>query len=314
MQKQLNILVTGGAGFIGSAVIANLQSVGHNIHVIDNLSFGNRKFLTIPDTHFHNVDILNAEQLDSLVQTISPDWLIHLAAIHFIPYCNQNPTEASLTNIQGTINVLNAAKKLKKLEKVFFASTAAVYPIVDQAIPESHRPEPTDIYGISKLAGEYLMNEFYLQTSIPTIIGRFFNAFGPNETNAHVIPEIQRQVNLGARTIQLGNLDPKRDFIHTSDMAIAISKLLNKFDQGIDTFNIGRGIEYSIREVVQAFEQSLGAEITIQVDPSRVRKVERMHLLADISKLTSFIDWEPQISLSQGINTLVETQESLQAM
>ena len=314
MQKQLSILVTGGAGFIGSAVIANLQSVGHNIHVIDNLSFGNRKFLTIPDTHFHNVDILNAEQLDSLVQTISPDWLIHLAAIHFIPYCNQNPTEASLTNIQGTINVLNAAKKLKKLEKVFFASTAAVYPIVDQAIPESHRPEPTDIYGISKLAGEYLMNEFYLQTSIPTIIGRFFNAFGPNETNAHVIPEIQRQVNLGARTIQLGNLDPKRDFIHTSDMAIAISKLLNKFDQGIDTFNIGRGIEYSIREVVQAFEQSLGAEITIQVDPSRVRKVERMHLLADISKLTSFIDWEPQISLSQGINTLVETQESLQAM
>ncbi|MBD2319204.1 NAD-dependent epimerase/dehydratase family protein [Phormidium tenue] len=311
MQKQLNILVTGGAGFIGSAVIANLQSVGHNIHVIDNLSFGNRKFLTIPDTHFHNVDILNAEQLDSLVQTISPDWLIHLAAIHFIPYCNQNPTEASLTNIQGTINVLSAAKKLKKLEKVFFASTAAVYPIVDQAIPESHRPEPTDIYGISKLAGEYLMNEFYLQTSIPTIIGRFFNAFGPNETNAHVIPEIQRQVNLGARTIQLGNLDPKRDFIHTSDMAIAISKLLNKFDQGIDTFNIGRGIEYSIREVVQAFEQSLGAEITIQVDPSRVRKVERMHLLADISKLTSFINWEPQISLSQGINTLIETQESL---
>jgi UDP-glucose 4-epimerase len=254
---------------------------------------------------------LNAEQLDSLVQTISPDWLIHLAAIHFIPYCNQNPTEASLTNIQGTINVLSAAKKLKKLEKVFFASTAAVYPIVDQAIPESHRPEPTDIYGISKLAGEYLMNEFYLQTSIPTIIGRFFNAFGPNETNAHVIPEIQRQVNLGARTIQLGNLDPKRDFIHTSDMAIAISKLLNKFDQGIDTFNIGRGIEYSIREVVQAFEQSLGAEITIQVDPSRVRKVERMHLLADISKLTSFINWEPQISLSQGINTLIETQESL---
>jgi UDP-glucose 4-epimerase len=202
---------------------------------------------------------------------------------------------------------LSAARKLKKLEKVFFASTAAVYPIVDQAIPESHSPEPTDIYGISKLAGEHLMNEFYLQTSIPTIIGRFFNAFGPNETNAHVIPEIQRQVNSGARTIQLGNLDPKRDFVHTSDMAIAISKLLDKFNTGIDTFNIGRGIEYSVKEVVQAFEQVLGEEITIQVDPARVRKVERMHLLADISKLTNFIDWEPQISLSQGIATLLKT-------
>lgn len=307
MQKQLNILVTGGAGFIGSAVIDKLQSLGHSIHVIDNLSFGNRKFLTIPDTHFHNVDILNSVAIDSLIQTISPDWLIHLAAIHFIPYCNQNPAEASRTNIQGTINILSAARKLKKLEKVFFASTAAVYPIVDQAIPESHSPEPTDIYGISKLAGEHLMNEFYLQTSIPTIIGRFFNAFGPNETNAHVIPEIQRQVNSGARTIQLGNLNPKRDFVHTSDMAIAISKLLDKFDTGIDTFNIGRGIEYSVKEVVQAFEQVLGEEITIQVDPARVRKVERMHLLADISKLTNFIDWEPQISLSQGIATLLKT-------
>jgi UDP-glucose 4-epimerase len=307
MQKQLNILVTGGAGFIGSAVIENLQSLGHSIHVIDNLSFGNRKFLTIPDTHFHNVDILNSVAIDSLIQTISPDWLIHLAAIHFIPYCNQNPAEASRTNIQGTINILSAARKLKKLEKVFFASTAAVYPIVDQAIPESHSPEPTDIYGISKLAGEHLMNEFYLQTSIPTIIGRFFNAFGPNETNAHVIPEIQRQVNSGGRTIQLGNLDPKRDFVHTSDMAIAISKLLDKFNTGIDTFNIGRGIEYSVKEVVQAFEQVLGEEITIQVDPARVRKVERMHLLADISKLTNFIDWEPQISLSQGIATLLKT-------
>lgn len=307
MQKQLNILVTGGAGFIGSAVIEKLQSLGHSIYVIDNLSFGNRKFLTIPDTHFHNVDILNSVAIDSLIQTISPDWLIHLAAIHFIPYCNQNPAEASRTNIQGTINILSAARKLKKLEKVFFASTAAVYPIVDQAIPESHSPEPTDIYGISKLAGEHLMNEFYLQTSIPTIIGRFFNAFGPNETNAHVIPEIQRQVNSGARTIQLGNLDPKRDFVHTSDMAIAISKLLDKFNTGIDTFNIGRGIEYSVKEVVQAFEQVLGEEITIQVDPARVRKVERMHLLADISKLTNFIDWEPQVSLSQGIATLLKT-------
>lgn len=307
MPHKSNVLVTGGAGFIGSALISKLQSLGHTIHVIDNLSFGNRKFLTIPDTHFYELDILDRTALELAVQAISPSWLIHLAAIHFIPYCNEHPKEASLTNIQGTINVLNAAKQIKNLEKIFFASTAAVYPICDDAIPESQQPEPTDIYGISKLAGEHLMNEFYLQTSIPTVIGRFFNAFGPNETNAHVIPEIQRQINSGVRTIQLGNLDPKRDFIHTFDMAIAISQLLDKFDTGIETFNIGRGIEYSVREVVQAFEQELGEEIIIQVDPNRVRKVERMHLLADISKLKKFINWEPQISLNQGIQTLIKS-------
>jgi UDP-glucose 4-epimerase len=308
MSPQKKIIVTGGAGFIGSALVAELQTFGHEIHVIDNLSFGNRAFLKIPDTHFHELDILNQAALDLTIQAIAPQWIIHLAAIHFIPYCNQHPVEASQVNIQGTLNVLDTARKLKNLEKIFFASTAAVYPICDQAIPETQQPDPKDIYGLSKLAGEHLVNEFHLQTSIPTIIGRFFNAFGPNETNPHVIPEIQNQVNSGMRTIQLGNLEPKRDFIHTSDMAIAITRLLNQFTKGCGTFNIGSGMEYSVKDVVRAFSEELGEEISIQVDAARVRKVERMHLLADISKLKSFIHWEPVVDLNQGIKTLVEVK------
>ena len=301
------ILVTGGAGFIGSATIAEFQKYGHDIYVIDDLSFGNRDFLTIPDTYFHKLDILNEDGLTEVIHKIDPDWIIHLAAIHFIPYCNQHPFKSSNINIQGTINVLSAAKSLKNLEKMFFASTAAVYPICDHAIPETQQTNPLDIYGLSKLAGEHLMNEFHLQTSIPTIICRFFNAFGPNETNLHLIPEIQRQVNSGLRTIELGNLEPKRDFIHTYDMARAIFMLLDKFDSGIDVFNLGSGQEYSVIDVVKEFESQLGEEITIKVDQSRVRKVERMHLLADISKLKAFMNWEPEISLSEGIKTLLNT-------
>jgi len=301
------ILVTGGAGFIGSATIAEFQKHGHDIYVIDDLSFGNREFLTLPDTHFYKLDILNRNSLNEAIEKIDPNWIIHLAAIHFIPYCNQHPFKSSSINIEGTINVIKAARSLKNLEKMFFASTAAVYPICEDAIPETQQTNPLDIYGLSKLAGEHLMNEFHLQTSIPTIICRFFNAFGPNETNLHLIPEIQRQVNSGQRTIELGNLDPKRDFIHTYDMARAISMLLDKFDSGIDVFNLGRGQEYSVIDVVKEFENQLGEEITIKVDQSRVRKVERMHLLADISKLKSFISWEPEISLSEGIKTLIDT-------
>jgi UDP-glucose 4-epimerase len=299
------ILVIGGAGFIGSAAIAELQKHGHDIYVIDDLPFGNRDFLPIPDTYFHQLDILNGHGLSEVIHKIDPDWIIHLAAIHFIPYCNQHPFKSSNINIQGTINVLNAAKSLKNLEKMFFASTAAVYPICEEAIPETQQTNPLDIYGLSKLAGEHLMNEFYLQTSIPTIICRFFNAFGLNETNLHLIPEIQRQVNSGLRTIELGNLDPKRDFIHTYDMARAIIMLLNKFDSGIDVFNLGSGQEYSVIDVVKEFENQLGQEITIKVDQSRVRKVERMHLRADISKLKAFISWKPEISISEGIKTLI---------
>lgn len=308
MTRTKKVIITGGAGFIGSAAIAALQNCGHDLYAIDNLSFGNRQFIDLPAAHFFEVDLLDRAELSRVVSQISPDWIVHLAAIHFIPYCNQHPVAAAQVNIQGTMNVLAAAKNVRNLEKVFFASTAAVYPIYDEAISETHPPAPTDIYGLSKLAGEHLMNEFHLQTDIPTIVCRFFNAFGPNETNAHVIPEIQRQINAGCRTIGLGNLDPKRDFIHTSDMADAIVKLLTTCDRGIEIFNLGRGIEYSVTEVVTAFEQVLGEKIIIEVDPARVRKVERMHLLADITKLKNFIDWEPKISLKQGISTLIDRQ------
>jgi UDP-glucose 4-epimerase len=134
---------------------------------------------------------------------------------------------------------------------MFFASTAALHPICDDPIPETPETKPLDIYGLSKLAGEHLMNEFDLQTSIPTIIFRFFNAFGSNETNLHLIPEIQRQVNWGLRTIERGNLEPKPDFIHRYDMAISIIMLLNKFDSGIDVFNLGSDQEYSVIDVVK---------------------------------------------------------------
>ena len=136
------------------------------------------------------------------------------------------------------------------------------------------------------------------------IVCRFFNAFGPNETNPHLIPEIQRQVLEGKRNINLGNLTPKRDFIHTYDMANAVSVLLSKVNKGLDVFNLGRGIEYSVTEIVDSFSKALGEKIEITVDPARVRKVERMHLLADISKLKS-LGWEPEIGIDEGIKTLV---------
>ena len=299
------ILITGGAGFIGSAIIKWLQKFNYEIFVIDNLSFGNRAFLNIDDEHFFKEDILNATAIRRIISEVTPSVVIHLAAVHFIPYCNAHPFESANINIQGTINVLDAASTLKSIKKVFFASTAAVYPIYDEAISEEFVINPLDIYGLSKLTGEHLCHEFHLKTNIPTIICRFFNAFGPNETNPHLIPEIADQINAGKRILKLGNLTPKRDFIHTYDMAEAVRKLIEKFDSGIDIFNLGRGEEYSVTEIVAHFEQAIGEKLTIEVDPLRVRKVERMHLLADISKLEKFAEWSPKVSIEEGISNLI---------
>lgn len=305
------IIVTGGAGFIGSAVIQELQKFGHDIYVIDDLSFGNRQFIQIPDEKFFETDILDTKAVSDIIEQIQPNYIVHLAAVHFIPYCNQHPYKSSNINILGTINIMEAARKLPSLEKFFFASTAAVYPIYDEAIREDMATGPLDIYGLSKLTGEYLCSDFYQKTQIPTIICRFFNAFGPNETNPHLIPEIQLQILKGKRTIELGNLEPKRDFIHTYDMARAVRMLLEKFNSGIDTFNLGRGIEYSVVEIVEAFSRQIGEPVEIVQHPDRVRKTDRMHLLADITKLKNATGWQPEISIDEGIGTLVKTESRL---
>jgi len=302
------VIITGGAGFIGSALVAELNKFNYEIYVIDDLSFGNREFVEVPDEKFFVEDILDKSKMEEIFHSIQPEIVVHLAAIHFIPYCNKHPYESANINITGTMNILDITRKLNNVEHLFFASTAAVYPIYDDPLAEDHPAGPLDIYGLSKLTGEHLCNEFHLESVIPVVICRFFNAFGPNETNPHLIPVIQQQVNEGKRTIKLGNLDPKRDFIHTHDMARACRLLIEKHRDGMETFNLGSGKEYSVREIVEAFERQLGEKITIEQDPERIRKVDRKHLVADISKLKSYIDWQPEVSIDEGIKTLLSEE------
>jgi UDP-glucose 4-epimerase len=303
----MKTLITGGAGFIGSAIVPDLKKEGNEIFVLDDLSFGNRGFIDIPDDHFFLADIRDNLKVEEILTKVNPEIVIHLAAIHFIPYCNQHPYDAADINIRGTMNVLDACKKLQAIKKIIFASTAAVYPISDEPVSETHELHPLDIYGLSKLTGEYLCRKFYLETNVDTIVCRFFNAFGPHETNPHLIPEIEKQLRAGSRTIKLGNLTPKRDFIHTYDMAAAVRKLMIMKNSGHETFNLGRGIEYSVVEIVEAFERQLNEKINIKVDPSRIRKVERQHLVADVAKLKNKTGWEPQWGIDEGIKSLIDS-------
>lgn len=303
----MKTLITGGAGFIGSAVVPALMNEGYDINVLDNLSFGSREFINISDEHFFLADIRDYDRTKEIIERVNPEIVIHLAAIHFIPYCNQHPFEAADTNIRGTMNVLKACGSSTNLQRLFFASTAAVYPVYDGALAETYILHPLDIYGLSKLTGEHLCREFYLETGIDTIVCRFFNAFGPNETNPHLIPEIEKQLRSGSRVIQLGNLTPRRDFIHTYDMASAVLHLLKLKNPGYETFNLGRGIEYSVVDIVNSFEKKLGEKIDIVIDAARVRKVEREHLLADVSKLKDYTGWEPVWGIDEGIGNLIQS-------
>lgn len=302
-----DVLVTGGAGFIGSHVAKQLDTVGASVLAIDNCFAGSESL--VPDgVRFEQVDI-RSDELESVVRDFDPDAIVHLAAIHYIPYCNANPEETFQVNVMGTRNLLSAAREVSNLETVVFASSAAVYPPREEANTESSQTGPMDIYGETKLVGEDLAELFQKQTGVPTAATRLFNVYGPNETNEHLIPAILTQIRDGKREIELGNLTPKRDFIHVSDVATAITTLVKEFDGSFRTYNIGTGTEYSVREVVTKTSEALGEEIEIAQDDQRVRESDRPHLKADNSRLCEEFSWEPEVDFVSGLRELLDEKQ-----
>lgn len=304
-----NFLVTGGAGFIGSRVVRELSEAGANVLAIDN-GFSGSDSLIPDDIQFKQIDI-RSDRLEEVVLDFDPNGIVHLAAIHYIPYCNKNPEEAFDVNVMGTRNILDAARKLSNLETFVFASSAAVYPPQDEAHTESGETGPMDIYGETKLVGEDLMKLYNEDEKIPTAAVRLFNVYGPNETNDHLVPAVLKQVQQGDRQIELGNLSPKRDFIHVTDVANAITTLLKDFDGSFRTFNVGTGTEYSVREVVEQTSTALGEEIEIVQDEERIRDSDRPHLKADISRLRTEFNWEPNVDFVTGLEDLLDMDQVL---
>lgn len=291
------IMITGGAGFIGSAVVRTFLRAGLRVVVYDNFTYGKREFLPdVDNLEIVEGDINHTGALAEAIERCRPAYLCHLAAIHFIPHCNENPTRALLVNTVGSESVLNAAAG-KGIDKIVIASTAAVYPITDGKNSESGTPAgPVDIYGLSKLFSEALAEKYARETGDTTIAIRLFNAVGPRETNPHVIPHIFETAR-GSDVIPLGNVEPKRDYIHTGDIAEAILALCRSDVSGFDIFNVGSGEEYSVVEVVGMIGTIIGRGLTIEQDRERVRAVERQHLVADISKIGQATGWKPAMSL-----------------
>ncbi|MCS7231878.1 MAG: NAD(P)-dependent oxidoreductase [Elusimicrobiota bacterium] len=291
-------IVIGGAGFIGSNLVKRLLEEEVEVLVIDNLFTGRKEFLD-SRADFVKIDI-RSEKLKDKISKFMPDLVVHMAAIHYIPYCNSHPEETFDVNVMGTRNILEICSMLPRKPKFLFASSAAVYPPLKIPLSED-LAGPIDIYGKTKLIGEDLTKIFFKDA----LIVRLFNVYGPNDPVPHLIPEILKQIKKGRRELKLGNLTPRRDYIHVDDVCDAIVSLLSNMKSG--TFNIGTGCSYSVKEVVDVVSEILNENIKIVQDKKKVRKVEREDLVADISKIQNEIAWRPKISFKTGIKNLLET-------
>jgi UDP-glucose 4-epimerase len=191
-------LVTGAAGFLGSHVIEELLSRGARVVGVDNLGWGNPSHLSAfaGNRRFTSakVDIREAAAVALVVKEFSPAYMIHLAALHYIPAATADPATTVSINVHGTQVMLSAAQTAG-VERFFFASTGDVYRPAEQPHREDDAIEPFNIYGLSKLLGEKLVALASRERpQAHFVIGRLFNLYGPRETNAHILPEIIKQI------------------------------------------------------------------------------------------------------------------------
>lgn len=295
----MKILVSGGNGYVGRT-LCQLLYEQHDVCVLDNLRYGINRFKQgeLKKIRFEETDIRQISKVSDIVNKFNPDVIIHLAAIHFIPECESDPELAISTNICGTVNLLSVCPSGCRF---IFASSGAVYqPDNKPHIENSSALGPSDVYGYTKLHGEDYVKYFSKLKNYPAVIVRLFNAVGPGETNPHVIPEIVAQLKAGHKTLKLGNLKPKRDYIYIKDAAsgFAATALNGDLKKGETvTVNLGTQVQYSVEDLLNKLKNIAQLEFEIETDTTRLRKVDRPFLSADITKIKELFKWKPQFDI-----------------
>jgi UDP-glucose 4-epimerase len=298
----MRCLVTGGCGFVGSALVRRLLAESCDVVVLDDLSRGSPENLG-PDREQVTLvreDVTNG--LSRIFASFQPEAVFHLAALHFIPDCDAAPLRCLQVNAEGTRAVLEATEPLGRRACVVLASSAAVYAPADGPLREQEDDlGPVDVYGCSKRWAEELAASFAARSGTAVGIARLFNVFGPGETNAHFIPSLICQLKAGG-TVRMGNLSTRRDYVFVDDVADALLRLARYAGEGQSvTVNIGSGRAYAGHEVLEAVARFGDRGVATSIDPARLRPVDRPVLLADPTLAHKTLGWTPQTSLRDGL-------------
>lgn len=307
MSKQ--IVITGGLGFIGHHLVRRLMSDGYFPIIIDNFSNSNREFLRhtpVSKFFFIRSEITNYKKIKNELKKFTPQAVIHLAALHFIPYCDSHPCQTFVVNIIGTQTMLEIAVEMK-IKNFLFASSADVYKHIQRPLREYEPLEPLNIYGLSKKLGEELARFYSKKFKIRHNILRLFNVYGTDDITPHFIPAILSQLRMSNK-IQVGNLDSFRDYIYVDDVVEAIMRIITKGTFGNTIYNIGTGKQNSGRQIIQILEKFLDKKIIVKQESRLIRQNDRPKLVACIKKFSQDYHWHPQNTLYNGLQKLILQQ------
>jgi UDP-glucose 4-epimerase len=304
----MKLLVTGGAGYVGSHSVRALLDEGHDVVVLDNLSTGHK--WALQDCELISVDLRDETNLLRSIKNRGFDGVLHFAAKSLVGESKNQPALYYQNNVGGTTNLVRAMQAAD-IQRLVFSSTAAIFgnPVSD-LIDEKHPKTPINVYGQTKLVVEHLLQAVAESSDFSATCLRYFNAAGANnaanlgewhEPETHLIPNALRAAaGTGNALTLFGDDYPTtdgtcvRDYIHVDDLASAHVAAIEKMSAGgnFNVYNLGNGNGYSVKEVIAACEKAVGAAIPFTVGPRR--EGDPATLVASAQKARDELDWNPQ--------------------
>ena len=307
----LKIFITGATGFIGSHLTEYLVEKGYSVIAFDRYN-SNNDWGWLEQSQYKNdfqVILGDIRDYDSVSKAMDGcDAVFHLAALIGIPYSYISPLAYIRTNVEGTYNVLEAAKNLN-IEQVLITSTSETYGTAQYVpIDEKHSLVGQSPYSASKIAADQLAISYYKSFELPVKIVRPFNTYGPRQSARAIIPTIISQILNGKTEINLGSLSPTRDLTFVKDTCSGFEEIYKSETLFGEVTNIGVKTEISIGELAKLIANTMNIEVTIKSSAERIRpensEVER--LFCDNTKLLKHTSWKPNYTFKQGIGEVIE--------
>lgn len=296
----MNFLITGAAGFLGSALANQLAREGHQVRGLDDLSAGDPGSLS-PDVHFTRGDVNDRPKLWTLLQEV--DCVYHLAARVAVPESLLYPREYNAVNVGGTVSLMEAIRDVG-VRRVVLASSGAVYgDLAEQPLRESTPPNPRSPYAVSKLAAEYYLRTIGALWKIETVCLRIFNAYGPGQhlPPAHppVVPHFLRQAQRGGTLVVHGDGTQTRDYVYLDDVLKALTAAATSPTAEGQMINVGSGVETGVRDLVRLVLDATGSRSEVLYNPKTSGGVSRM--CADLALAGEKLGYRPSVTLEEGL-------------